>query len=163
MKNYYFRTAAHAHLFQGFCPLFWLVNTSTVTKFWHTCTWISKLTRQLLLSQVIYQWRNSHIANLLENSSTYAVEILDGVPVLFCWMKLCTSIVKGNGIHENIDVDKYILVKQCISIFMSKFFVSFLLFNISTVQYVSLRFSSLYRNACYTLLPVRRELLPFWA
>ena len=54
--------------------------------------------------------KNSYIANLLENKSTYAVEILNEVPDLFYCMKLCTSIVNGNGINENIDVDKYILV-----------------------------------------------------
>ena len=50
--------------------------------------------------------KKSYIANLLENRSTYAVEIVDEVPVLFYCMKLCTSIVKGNGIHDNIQGER---------------------------------------------------------
>ena len=46
--------------------------------------------------------KNSCIANILENRSSYAVEILDEVPVLFYWIKLRTSIVKGNGIPTRI-------------------------------------------------------------
>ena len=44
--------------------------------------------------------KNSYVANLLENRSTYALEILDEVPILFYCMKLCTSIVEGNSIHD---------------------------------------------------------------